>query len=111
MPIKKEDRDRYGPHWDGLAWVIKFIKAQGFCEWCGAEHGKPHPISGKRTVLTVAHLWDHRPEAQEWLNLAALCMHCHLAFDHARHVEKAKATRARKARERLATTQAAEARR
>ena len=51
------------------------------CEWCGAENGKPHPITGSRVVLTVAHVFDERPEAASLLNLAALCQRCHNRHD------------------------------
>jgi hypothetical protein len=32
-------------------------------------------------VLTVAHVFDHRPEAASFLNLAALCQKCHNDHD------------------------------
>ena len=32
-------------------------------------------------VLTTAHLFDHRPEACNFLNLAALCQKCHNGHD------------------------------
>lgn len=34
-------------------------------------------------VLTVAHVYDHRPEACSLLNLAALCQKCHNGHDAA----------------------------
>lgn len=36
-------------------------------------------------VLTVAHVFDKRPEAASLLNLAALCQACHLRHDLAEH--------------------------
>lgn len=36
-------------------------------------------------VLTVAHVFDKRPEACSLLNLAALCQRCHLRHDLADH--------------------------
>ena len=44
-------------------------------------------------VLTVAHLYDHRPEAANLLNLAALCQRCHLLYDQAMHIENSRQRR------------------
>lgn len=62
---------------------MRFVRARGRCEWCGAEHGKPHPITGSIVVLTTAHVFDDRPEASSLLNLAALCQRCHNGHDAA----------------------------
>jgi hypothetical protein len=82
MPIKPENRKRYVPWWPQLAHHIKFERAGGRCEWCGAEHGKPHPVSGSRTIMTTAHR-DRMPENCHPLNLVGICMRCHLAYDAA----------------------------
>jgi hypothetical protein len=55
------------------------------CEWCGAKHGEPHPITGSIVILTTAHVFDDRPEAASLLNLAALCQKCHLGHDAEMH--------------------------
>ncbi len=60
---------------------MRFVRANNRCEWCGAENGKPHPVTGGKVVLTAAHVFDHRPEAASLLNLAALCQKCHNAHD------------------------------
>lgn len=60
---------------------MRFVRARGLCEWCGAEHGKPHPLTGSTVVLTTAHVFDDRPEASSLLNLAALCQKCHNGHD------------------------------
>jgi len=79
MPInyKKYDKD-----WRNISSQIRFERAQNRCENCGAENYKPHPLTGKKVVLTVAHLnrdiSDNRPE-----NLKALCQLCHLNHDRA----------------------------
>lgn len=60
---------------------MRVYRAKNRCEWCGAENGKPHPVTGSKVVLTTAHVYDHRPEAANLLNLAALCQKCHNAHD------------------------------
>jgi hypothetical protein len=100
----------YPPDWRKISKRIRFGRARGRCEWCGAENGRAHPITGSRVVLTVAHLGvakpdgtpgdkhdkqDCRPE-----NLAALCQRCHLAFDHPDHIRHARETRERRRCER-----------
>lgn len=72
---------------------MRFVRANNRCEWCGAENGKPHPVTGGKVVLTTAHVFDHRPEAASLLNLAALCQKCHLTHDAKHHAENARQTR------------------
>lgn len=60
---------------------MRFVRARGRCEWCGARHGSPHPATGSIVVLTTAHVYDDRPEACSLLNLAALCQRCHNRHD------------------------------
>lgn len=81
MPIRPENRDRYPRDWKLRSRFVRFVRARGRCEWCGAEHGKPHPITGSVVVLTTAHVFDDRPEASSLLNLAALCQRCHNRHD------------------------------
>lgn len=88
MPV---DYKNYPPNWKAISQYIRFTRAKGYCEFCGAEHFKPHPVTGSMVILTVAHLgidkpdgtpgsktdlFDTRPE-----NLAALCQRCHLNLD------------------------------
>lgn len=94
MPIRPENRARYPADWKLRSRFVRFVRARGRCEWCGAGHGEPHPVTGSKVVLTTAHLHDDRPEAASLLNLAALCQRCHNGHD-ARD-------RARRRRERLA---------
>lgn len=99
MPFK---RDRYPENWKEISLIIR-NREEWRCKWCGAENDKPHPITGSKVVLTVAHLgvkksdgspgdkhdkMDVRPE-----NLAALCQRCHLDFDRDEHVLNAANTR------------------
>jgi hypothetical protein len=48
---------------------------------CRAENGKPHPITGSKVVLTIAHYPDHTPENCDPGNLHAWCQRCHLTTD------------------------------
>lgn len=81
MPIKPENKLRYPKDWALRSRFIRFYRAKNKCEWCGAENGKPNPATGSKVVLTVAHIFDHRPEAASLLNLAALCQKCHNGYD------------------------------
>lgn len=81
MPIRRENRDRYPKDWKLRSHFVRFVRAKGLCEWCGAAHGKPHPVTGSIVVLTTAHVYDDEPEAASLLNLAALCQKCHNAHD------------------------------
>lgn len=80
MPIRDENRSRYPDDWKQISNRIRFERARGRCEWCNAQHGQPHPITGSKVVLTTAHL-DHTPENCDDANLAALCQKCHNAYD------------------------------
>ncbi len=81
MPIRKEDRARYPKDWKLRSRFVRFVRAKGLCEWCGAQHKKPHPITGSIVILTTAHVFDDRPEVSNLLNLAALCQLCHNRHD------------------------------
>jgi len=81
MPILAENSARYPPDWRLRSRFVRFVRARNRCEWCGARNGHPHPVSGAGVVLTVAHVFDRRPEAAGLLNLAALCQRCHNRHD------------------------------
>lgn len=81
MPIRPEMKARYPKDWKLRSRFVRFYRARNRCEWCGAENGKPHPITGSRVVLTAAHVYDDRPEAAQLDNLAALCQRCHNRHD------------------------------
>lgn len=81
MPIRPEMKKRYPKDWKIRSRFVRFVRAKGRCEWCGAVHGEPHPVTGSKVVLTTAHVHDHRPEAASLLNLAALCQRCHNRHD------------------------------
>lgn len=86
MPIKKENQKRYPPDWKLRSRFVRKSRAKDCCEWCGAKNYEPHPITGSTVILTVAHVYDKRPEAAALNNLAALCQRCHLKHDRNDHV-------------------------
>ena len=80
MPIRPENLARYPKSWPVISYCIRADRARWRCEWCGALHKYPHPVTGSRVILTVAHL-DHQPENNKPDNLAALCQRCHNRYD------------------------------
>lgn len=84
-PIKPENRHRYPANWREIRTTI-LARAGNCCEGtpryqgCMAANGWPHPVTGSRVVLTIAHL-DQQPENNDPSNLRALCQRCHLRFD------------------------------
>ena len=88
MPIKPENVNRYPKDWALRSRFVRFYRARNKCEWCGAKNYEPHPITGSKVILTVAHVHDHRPEAASLLNLAALCQRCHIRHDTKRRKEE-----------------------
>lgn len=104
MPIRPEMRGRYPRNWPQISRRIRFDRAGGRCECdgrcgrrhpgrCAAVHGQPHPATGSKVVLTVAHL-DDIPEHCDDDNLAAMCQACHLAYDTDLHAATAARSRA-----------------
>jgi 5-methylcytosine-specific restriction endonuclease McrA len=81
MPIRAENRSRYPRDWKAIRAGI-LARAGNICEneGCGASNGQPHPITGSKVVLTIAHL-DHTPENCDPANLRAWCQRCHNAYD------------------------------
>jgi hypothetical protein len=82
MPINYKE---YHPKWSLISKLIRFKRAKNKCEWCGAENMQPHPITGSRVVLTVAHI-DQDKTNNRFNNLAALCQKCHLGHDLKQHI-------------------------
>lgn len=83
MPIDYND---YHPKWKKISQFIRTYRAKNKCEWCNAENGKPHPATGSKVILTVAHV-DHNHHNNKFSNLAALCQKCHLSHDAKQHAE------------------------
>ncbi len=86
MPI---DYKIYHPKWKLISRLIRFKRAQNKCEWCGAENYQPHPLTGSKVILTVAHI-DRNKDNNRFNNLAALCQRCHLNHDKEQHVANRK---------------------
>lgn len=96
MPIRPSQRALYPADWKAISARIREREGNR-CKWCGAENYKPHPRTGKRVVLTVAHL-NHDERDCSDANLAALCQPCHLGYDAKEHAKHAAETwRSRKA--------------
>lgn len=105
MPIRPENKARYPKDWKVISLEVR--EAAGWiCEGspaypdCHAANAEPHPVTGSKVVLTVAHL-DHTPEnvgePGARPNLKAWCQRCHLTYDARQHARTAAETR-RKAR-------------
>ena len=45
-------RERNPSDWALRSRFVRFVRAGGRCEWCGAVHGQPHPVTGSLVVLT-----------------------------------------------------------
>lgn len=77
MPM---DRTKYPKNWNEISRRIRFERAGNHCENCGAENHQPHPVTGSKVILTVAHL-DRDTTNNDDSNLKALCQRCHLNYD------------------------------
>ncbi len=100
MPIRAERRHLYGPDWKAISLEIREAagwRCQGTPQFpdCRAAQGEPHPVTGSKVVLTVAHL-DHHETNHDGGNLRALCQRCHLTYDAKHHAANAARTRRRK---------------
>lgn len=99
MPIKPDQKKRYPKDWKAISKRIRVDRAGNRCEGapgfypdCRARNGKPHPVTGSRVILTVAHL-NHNPADCHEGNLLALCQRCHLTYDAKHHARNAANTR------------------
>lgn len=102
MPM---DRSRYPANWPEISLAIRRRECNR-CKWCGAVNGRRHPQTGKKVVLTVAHLGAPHPDGTPGdkhdkmdcrdENLAALCQRCHLNYDRDEHLANAAKTRRRR---------------
>jgi 5-methylcytosine-specific restriction endonuclease McrA len=93
MPCDYRD---YPDNWRDIRRDI-LIRAANRCEGspqylnCRAADRQPHPVTGSKVVLTIAHL-DHDTNNSDPANLRAWCQRCHLTYDGRHHA----ATRRRK---------------
>ena len=106
MPILPEKMIRYpggsicSPEWQAIVKQIR-RRSGNQCEGdrlgvhpdCRAVNGQPHPITGARVVLTVAHL-THDESETDFELLAHGCQRCHNAYD-APHRAKTRSQRKR----------------
>ena len=83
-PIRPENKALYPPNWPEISKRIREREGQQ-CKWCAAKNGEPHPVTGSKVVLTVAHL-NHEPGDCRDDNLVALCQRCHLNYDREHHL-------------------------
>jgi len=94
------DYSKYPSNWKSLRLQI-LERSDNKCEGspkypdCRAENYQPHPITGSKVILTVAHL-DHDITHNDFSNLRALCQRCHLSYDSKHHAINAAKTRKRK---------------
>lgn len=85
MPIQPQNKSRYPADWKAIRAAI-LERANYRCEGspaypeCRAVDGAPHPVTGSRVVLTIAHL-DHTPETRDPALLRAWCQLCHNTYD------------------------------
>jgi hypothetical protein len=89
-------RADYPKGWKEISRRLRFERAQSRCEWCNAEHGKPHPVTGSKVVLTVAHWPDPTPANCAEENLHVLCCACHNRLDAPMRRAHARVTRLEK---------------
>jgi len=91
MPISKEKMARYiggGTHSkEWKAFRARLLdRAGNQCEGtpqnphCRAANGEPHPITGSKVVLTIAHM-DHDETHADDTRCRALCQRCHNQWD------------------------------
>lgn len=74
------DYSKYPGNWKTEIRPRILERASHCCEWCHAENYQPHPITGSKVVLTIAHL-NHDITDNRDANLAALCQKCHNGYD------------------------------
>jgi hypothetical protein len=91
MPM---DKRTYPANWNEISLDVR-NDAKWRCEWCGAASKRPHPTTGSKVILTVAHLGTAHEDGTKGdktnkmdirrENLAALCQRCHLNYDRDEH--------------------------
>ena len=102
MPIRPERKHLYPRNW---AWIRRNVLARATdrfgvtrCEGspdfpdCRAANWWPHPDTGSKVVLTIAHL-DHDETVSDPLRLRAWCQRCHITYDAPRKAKELKERR------------------
>lgn len=100
MPMNRSD---YPADWEAISKRIRFERAGGRCEACGAVHGQRHPVTGTIVILHAHHIGVDKPDGTPGSptdksdcrdeNLQALCQRCHLEADQLQRVASASVTR------------------
>lgn len=109
MPISPKKQKRYpggsirSQLWQDLrAWVR--LRSGDRCEGsptypdCRAENGKPHPVTGSKVVLTVAHV-THSLRKNGPEDLRHWCQRCHNTHDAPFRADNRKINQRRRERE------------
>lgn len=102
MPIRPENRGRYPVNWKSEIRPRILARAENCCEGspaypeCRAANRQPHPVTGSKVVLTIAHLSEVVEDCSEE-NLRAWCQRCHNTYDAAMRRRNAKGRERREA--------------
>jgi len=89
MPCDYKD---YPPNWKSEIRPDILNRAGHRCEGspkypnCHASNYEPHPVTGSRVILTIAH-FDHDRTNNDYDNLWAWCQRCHLTHDARHHTQ------------------------
>mgnify|MGYP000896261121 FL=1 len=87
MPIRPENRSRYPADWKTVIVPAVRERSGNVCEGspaypdCRALNGFPHPVTGSRVVLTVAHIDHDDLETRDLTRLRHWCQRCHNTYD------------------------------
>lgn len=108
MPI---DYKEYSENWKEISWYIRFVRAGGACETCGAVNNCRHPVTWAIVVLTVAHIRHNKSDCRynpeqydpndSENNLVAECQSCHLKRDAGLHAANRRFGRKRNGKHQL----------
>lgn len=99
MPIRPENRARYPKDWKSCVVPAVRQRSGNRCEGspaypdCRAKNGEPHPVTGSRVVLTVAHLHEDDLETRDLDRLRHWCQRCHNTYDMPMRQRNASITR------------------
>jgi hypothetical protein len=91
MPI---DYKQYPENWQEIRATV-LTRAGHQCEGsprypdCHAANYQPHPVTGSKVILTIAHV-DQDITNNADGNLLAWCQRCHLMHDAKQHAENRK---------------------
>ena len=91
MPISPENMKKYAggsihsKEWKAIRSEI-LHRADNRCEGspaypdCKVENYQPHPVTGSKVILTIAHL-NNNPSDNDRNNLKCWCQKCHNTYD------------------------------